>query len=607
MLKIFQTLLLFFVAASLFAQSSAPNKKFKVSDARLDNEVTVSQNFVNKYYPTIHNKFAPAGNVPFPVNFSDYGTNGNAMRKLVVIGDTIIIGQDINPDASGPPPATTPTRIYYQVSYDGGTTWLSDALNISTSTSTRRPNIFPIYNSGLRSIVFCGRIYNGSVQGGLAAVETMLGLGSVSIYTSPITYRDYFGYIKNSTSIGGIVSTPAGAATDSLVYREFNYTTNTWGSKVLIAPVMDASFRYYCAINKAGTNVFAVWWRSASPSQAMMAYESTNGGTSFSSATVVMNAPTLINGDSCVAWFGGDVVYKPNSTQHGLAHSTLAWYNGQGSYSTREGSKIVYWSPNINGGNPVCIMDYHKYGFMNDTSKWNNWYVGLQVGVTPLSHASLAYSDDGTVLYCAFSAISNDTSAYSTGTNYNRNVIMICKSTDDGATWSDARYVAKDRGSDYLYPSLSTTGNTATTFNIVYNAGKNPGSFTFNDNAPIDTTYTIFKKGVVYNNLVLVDKVTIGIQNISSEVPESYSLMQNYPNPFNPATTIRFTLPKASSVTIKVYNIAGQLISTLANNETTSAGTKEVRFDGSNLSSGVYFYSIEAGSFKETKKMMLIK
>lgn len=607
MLKIFQTLLLFLVATSLLAQSNViGNKYFKMSDVRDDGQ-TVNQNFVpGKYYPTIHNKFAPVGNVPFPINFGDYGTNGNAMRKLFILGDTIVVGQDINPDASGPPPATLTTRIYYQVSYDGGLTWLSDAINTSTSTANRWANLYPIFNSGLRSVVFCGRVYNAT-QGGLTMVETMLGLGSVTSYTVPNTYRDFFGAYKNSTTLGGVVSTPAGAATDSFVYRDFNYTTGTFGPKVVIASAMDASFRYYCAINKAGTHIFAAWWRSASPSQAMMTYESTNGGTSFSAPTVVFNAPTLVNGDSCVSWFGGDVIYKPNSTQHGLAFSTLAWYNGAGSYSTREGSKLVYWSPTINSGNPVCIMDYHKYGFMNDTSKWNNWYIGLQIGVTPLSHASLAYSEDGTVLYCAFSAISNDTSAYTTGTNYNRNVIMICKSTDDGATWSDAKYVAKDRGWDYLYPSLSTTGNTATSFSIVFNAGKNPGCFTFNDNAPIDTSYTVLKKGVVFSTLQDVDKVTIGINNISSVVPENYSLMQNYPNPFNPATTIRFTLPKASPVTLKVYNIAGQLVSVLAENEMTTAGTKEVKFNGSNLASGVYFYSIEAGSFRETKKMMLIK
>lgn len=607
MLKIFQTFVILLMVSSLFAQDRLHRQMSSVKD----NNVTVNQNAgTNQNYPTLHNPLAPTGTVPFPVNFNDYGTNGNNMRKLVVLGDTIVVGQDINPDVTGPPPATTTTRIYYQVSYNGGTTWKTNAINTNVATSNRWPNFFPIIKNNLRSLVFCGRIYlnnSTSTQGSMTMLETFLGLGSVTTYTVPNVYRDYFGYLKNSTTLGGVVSAPAGAGTDSLFYVEFNYQTATFGPKVLVAPVLDASFRYYCAIGNGGQNVFTAWWRGASPSQAMMTYESTNGGTSFGAPVVICNAPTIVNGDSVVSWFGGDMLYKPNSTQHGMAFSTLGWYNGAGSYSTREGSKLVYYSPTINSGNLVVIMDYHKYGFMNDTSLWNKNYVGLQVGVTPLSHPSLAYSDDGTVLYCAFSAMAMDTSAYATGTNYNRNDIFICQSTNDGATWSTAKYVTRTEGIDELYPTLSKQGNTATTFNIVYNQQHNPGSFTFNDNAPIDTTYTIFRKGIVYSSLLDVPTQTIGIRNINSEVPASYSLMQNYPNPFNPTTTIRFALPKASNVTIKVYNVNGQLVSVLANNETTSVGTHEVKFNGENLSSGIYFYTIEAGNFKDTKKMMLIK
>lgn len=607
MLKIFQTFVILLMVSSLFAQDRLHQK---VSSAKLDDNATAVQNSSVQNYPTVDNPLAPAGTVPFPVNFNDYGTNGNNMRKLVVLGDTIIVGQDINPDVTGPPPVTTTTRIYYQVSKNGGTTWLANAINTNVGTSNRWPNFFPIIKNNLRSLAFCGRIYinnSTSTQGSMTMVETLLGLGSLTTYVVPNVYRDFFGYYKNSTTLGGIASTPAGGATDSLVYVDFNYTNGTFGTKKVVSTALDANFRYFCAIGNGGNNVFAVWWRSAAPSQALMAYESTDGGNTFSSPTVVCNAPTIVNGDSVVSWFGADVLYKPNSSVHGMAFSTLGWYNGAGSYSTREGSKLLYWSPTINGGNPVVIMDYHKWGFMNDTALWNNKYIGLQVGVTPLSHPSLAWSDDGTVLYCAFSAITGDTSAYTASTNYNRNDIFVCKSTDDGATWSDAKWVAKSSEFDELYPTLSKQGNTATAFNIVYNLQRNPGSFTFNDNAPADTTFTIFKKAVLFSGLPDVPKPTVGIQNISSEVPANYNLMQNYPNPFNPSTTIRFTLPKASDVTIKVYNVNGQLVSTLANNEAAPVGTHEVKFNGQNLSSGVYFYTIEAGNFKDTKKMMLIK
>jgi hypothetical protein len=89
-------------------------------------------------------------------------------------------------------------------------------------------------------------------------------------------------------------------------------------------------------------------------------------------------------------------------------------------------------------------------------------------------------------------------------------------------------------------------------------------------------------------------------------IPESYKLSQNYPNPFNPTTKISFTIPSSELVTLKIYNILGKEVMTLVN-EVKNAGTFEVQFDASNLSSGAYFYRLETGNFVETKKMMLMK
>jgi len=86
----------------------------------------------------------------------------------------------------------------------------------------------------------------------------------------------------------------------------------------------------------------------------------------------------------------------------------------------------------------------------------------------------------------------------------------------------------------------------------------------------------------------------------------TFELNQNYPNPFNPATTIRFSIPDQQFVSLKIFNILGQQVSTLVN-EVKNAGVYQVNFDASKLSSGVYFYTIEAGSNITTKKMMLVK
>ncbi len=87
-------------------------------------------------------------------------------------------------------------------------------------------------------------------------------------------------------------------------------------------------------------------------------------------------------------------------------------------------------------------------------------------------------------------------------------------------------------------------------------------------------------------------------------LPSRIQLSQNYPNPFNPTTTIRFGLPRASSVTIKVFNILGQHIATLARG-IRQAGYHELRFDGSMLPSGTYFYRMQTGDFVQTKKFQI--
>jgi len=90
-------------------------------------------------------------------------------------------------------------------------------------------------------------------------------------------------------------------------------------------------------------------------------------------------------------------------------------------------------------------------------------------------------------------------------------------------------------------------------------------------------------------------------------LPESYSLSQNFPNPFNPSTKIEYTLPIEENVTLKIFNILGQEVLTLMNNEHTGAGRHTVTFDAGNLSSGIYIYRMQAGNFVQMKKMILLK
>jgi hypothetical protein len=130
-------------------------------------------------------------------------------------------------------------------------------------------------------------------------------------------------------------------------------------------------------------------------------------------------------------------------------------------------------------------------------------------------------------------------------------------------------------------------------------------SFTDNNIQPGSYTYRLkqidFDGTFEYSNEVEVDFA----------VPAEFSLFQNYPNPFNPATKIAFTLPVESHLTLKVFNILGEEVTTLYN-ASMGAGSHNLDFDASNLNSGIYFYQLEAqgidgSGFSEVKKMMLTK
>jgi hypothetical protein len=98
----------------------------------------------------------------------------------------------------------------------------------------------------------------------------------------------------------------------------------------------------------------------------------------------------------------------------------------------------------------------------------------------------------------------------------------------------------------------------------------------------------------------------VGIQNVGTEIPKLYSLEQNYPNPFNPVTNIKFSIPTGGFVELKIYDLLGREVATLVN-DPMEAGTYNVDFEANKLASGVYFYTLESGNFKQTKRMLLVK
>lgn len=107
-------------------------------------------------------------------------------------------------------------------------------------------------------------------------------------------------------------------------------------------------------------------------------------------------------------------------------------------------------------------------------------------------------------------------------------------------------------------------------------------------------------------NMCILGTVVVGTENQHNGVPKEFALSQNYPNPFNPSTIINYQLPKSSYVKLTIFDVIGRELNVLVD-EKQNAGTYEVKWDAANYPSGVYFYTIQAGDFKQTKKMSLIK
>jgi hypothetical protein len=137
--------------------------------------------------------------------------------------------------------------------------------------------------------------------------------------------------------------------------------------------------------------------------------------------------------------------------------------------------------------------------------------------------------------------------------------------------------------------------------------------------SPDDTAHNVGIAGLVVSGTYLfattdgrgifrrpLSEMMTSTQSSSNQLPVAFTLIQNYPNPFNPSTTIKYELPQSAEVTLSVFDILGREVSMLVN-ERKNAGSYQVKFDGTGLSSGAYFYRLQAGDFTQTKRLMLLK
>ena len=199
--------------------------------------------------------------------------------------------------------------------------------------------------------------------------------------------------------------------------------------------------------------------------------------------------------------------------------------------------------------------------------------------------------------------------------NYNFESI-IYRTSDKGVSWTPV-YTQSDVNRNTFINSISfldsTFGTVTGNGNVILrslNGGQNWTQVNVNvQNVNfLDLDFKSDVGFIVGSNgcLLTTDNNSTAIFSYSNTIPEEFFVFQNYPNPFNPVTLIGFQLPKDFNVKIKVYDISGREIKILIN-EFKVAGRYNVSFDGTNFSSGAYFYRIEAGNFVQTKRMVLIK
>lgn len=558
--------------------------------------------------------------VPFRNNYHDYATNGNSLNMITVIGDTIIIAVNfVDSLEANNANAGTSARVLYNFSFDGGLTWQSnDGLEMTTDKS-RWADLYPISQGGLLTVVTGGRLFQGSVRRGGVSVEAFLGLGSGTPY-----YIDGSGVSGNSDAFIhrfdndnlGVIIAPN--STDSVNYLLFNTSNFTFSTPVNLfnnSLLTNTVNSYMVGASQNGGHITAAYvfinepgnggdnWRTVRV-QSSSDYGLTWGPIKHYAYTNGEN--NVIDGDSCQPYWHEDIAYKPGTQTPYVVYSTYPYvWTGAGSAIAQEenkGWKVVIQSPDLNNEQPVVVADWRNIEVLGDLNLYNQLTNPFQVNSTFTSHPSVGFSDDGSVIYVAFSVIQTDTATVGLDDRfYHFYDVYLAASTDGGNTWA-VKNVTNTSDLDEMYPVVAEHGNSNDYCHLTYHSTAIPGSQNFgpagqNPQSPTAIVHQIY------------NKVTrpVNIKIISSEIPASFDLKQNFPNPFNPETKIRFDITKNTNVTLKVFDATGREIQTLINNEVVSPGTKEVVFNASNLSSGVYFYTLSSGDQKITKKMLLLK
>ncbi|MFC2103589.1 T9SS type A sorting domain-containing protein, partial [Bacteroidota bacterium] len=328
--------------------------------------------------------------------------------------------------------------------------------------------------------------------------------------------------------------------------------------------------------------------------------ESTDGGMTWS------DPPTLVwardhSLDTTMGAIRG-VTLNYYGEEPVVAFETVQQIFSSGNFFPGLPSNIMLWGPHLNGGDAVVVVDSNNVPYAPS--------LGTNDVMVPVCRPVIGRSQVNDYLFMAFHAATDNVwpDTLVDATTYFAGYFMY--SVDGGATWTDPEKFTPDSPLlDFRYPSIGevlptdvTTDDDVVTVHIVMQGDSIPGS-TIPDTAPDPAPMPVGVTAQYYHFTTQITLVGVGDDK---SVVNDFRLEQNYPNPFNPSTQINYTLAERSNVTIKVYDVLGSEVASLINT-TQEAGAHNVTFDASTLSSGLYIYTLNAGNYTSSKKMMLLK
>lgn len=474
------------------------------------------------------------------------------------------------------------------VSTDGGLTWLyGDTLNAPSSLDQRGDPAPCIDKNGTMIYTHLTSTTNfGGLKGMGANYSTNNGLSWSATFDITLNAN----VDKNMAATDDTPTSPfygnsymaftifAGSAGNG----RFSRTTNsglTWDPILVLntTPANHFAQGHDVRVARNG-NVYVCWTagNSASPfTEDFMGFaKSTNGGVNF---TVTENAYD-VNGSRSTSYNGWGI--RTNGFPRIDVDKTTGPRSGW----------IYIVSPQINlapAGSDADVILHRS------TDEGVTWSPGIRVNQDALNNGKAQFfpvvrvDESGAVNVAYydnrdFPSVGDSCSVY------------LSRSTDGGTTWTDVE-VADHHFRPKLLPGINTMGDY-----IGLTSANNKVWVAWMDDK------TGFGGGTQFNIWVgYVNFTPVGVQN-NSEIPSQFAISQNYPNPFNPNTKITYSVPKQENVSLVVFDVAGKQVASLVN-ETKTAGLHTVDFNASNLSSGVYFYRINAGEYSEVKKMMLVK